>query len=213
MKDFITLVIRHSERIDFIDKNQWKNCARYRINKYDSPISKHGIEIAQDKALELQQKYSNLKNAIIISSPFTRCIETSIVLSMMFDDMKIHIEPGLRESFYGVIDYMDNTMTNENIFNRYRSYINNFNTEYKPIYNYEEMKQTSINPKTELTRPIDTIKKIRNMATKNKPIIIITHGLNLVLLVKKMYGNIETLRMRKKICGKDPCSFCATIEI
>ena len=41
-KKQILWFVRHSERIDFVDKNQWEQSTRYKENIRDPPITKNG---------------------------------------------------------------------------------------------------------------------------------------------------------------------------
>ena len=49
-------LIRHSERLDHVDRNKWKKSYRYKQNKHDTPLSKYGFKIAKKAAKKYLKK-------------------------------------------------------------------------------------------------------------------------------------------------------------
>lgn len=107
--------IRHSEKLDFVDKNAWEKSERFKENPYDEPLSPNGIKMAQTylrNVFVTPKKFS-----FIYSSPLTRCVETSLcfqkyILKKFNTLVPIRIEYGLSE--------IGHNMTNMNFF-RYKN--------------------------------------------------------------------------------------------
>ena len=168
--------IRHSERLDLVNKNKWKNSKRYKENKYDTPITRNGKKIAEESMNKLLNLgFTNIN--YLYSSPFSRCIETCLVLKKKIKeelnkDIKIRIEYGLCEiKFSNIIfnndkfkynkkeKYLDDKLKLENIVKRYG---NNFDLKYKSKYKFEDINFE----KEELSffnRCINIYKKIKNL--------------------------------------------------
>jgi broad specificity phosphatase PhoE len=73
------ITIRHSERLDFVDMDNWKKNVKYKTNKHDTPLSQNGKNIAFEKIKDLIKKYEDCEIFdYIYSSPYDRCIQTSL---------------------------------------------------------------------------------------------------------------------------------------
>lgn len=94
-------VVRHSERLDYIDEKKWERSKRFKEHGLDPPLTQNGKDIARNTIkliLDKEKKSNDVK--YIYSSPATRCIETSIAMQKYiketFDVLpKIRIENGL----------------------------------------------------------------------------------------------------------------------
>ena len=82
----MTYIIRHSERLDFFDQDVWHQTERFRSNPKDPPITRRGMTIALDATLKIIDNISDIKEyQYIYSSPFSRCIDTSIIIANTID--------------------------------------------------------------------------------------------------------------------------------
>ena len=217
----MTFIVRHSERIDYAHPEYWKTTLRYSQNRKDPYITVNGVDIAKKAAQRLL--YSIRKDGLrlpdyIYSSPFTRCIETSIIISATLElytnkRVLIRIENGLRESFVQSlkqVKLMDSLMDAANIYKRFSEHIDRFDRNYTPIYSFDEMKSSSINPLVELGRPIHVI----DIIDKQKNGIICTHGLNLLgLYVFESPNKLLALTQKNKLCGSREESYCSILKI
>lgn len=97
-------IIRHSHRRDY--EPGWDKHPRYKENRFDSPLSKYGFELAKKGASELIKKSKELQNKnikYIYCSPYTRCIQSAIELikevkNKLNFDIKLIIVYNLGES-------------------------------------------------------------------------------------------------------------------
>jgi len=208
-------LIRHSERIDFAYPNIWKNTKRYQENHKDPYITKNGILLVRKAMLKIINDIKNNDNYVpdyIYSSPFVRCIETSIVISSIVNSIfkkrpLIRIEYGLRELYVMPFCYrqlMDKKMTVEWILKRYYKHKHIFDTKYRSIHKFDEMQYNALNPLTEINRPLKVIAKLDG--------IICTHGLNILSLIRKSKGKLKWFE-NNKVTGKSQHSYCAMVKI
>ena len=86
-------IVRHSERLDFTNPLYWLMC----IGQYwaDSPLTKNGHTMAQNKGLELSTDSFNPK--YIYTSPYNRTIATATEISKSFPKADVVIQPLLSE--------------------------------------------------------------------------------------------------------------------
>ena len=217
----MTYIIRHSERIDYAFPERWKKSVRYKENYKDPYITRKGIDIAKKATLKIlldMKCYNYDIPKYIYCSPFTRCLETAIVILNTIDlytdkELLIRIEPGLREQYTPSIIYkelMDNKMKTRNIINRFKNYKHRFDKTYTPILSYNDMKYNSLNPYTEIKRPLDVIHELY----EKKDGLIVTHGLNILALYQftpsdKLYRFNAT----EYLSGKDDLSYCSTVKL
>jgi len=113
-----TCITRHSERIDMPSSTQydprtimdlkqsWSSSQRYRENKYDPPLTDHGKHCAEEEAVTLIKHLGDdIMPFTIISSPFTRCVETAGAIQHVLryhygEVFPIGIEYGLAEPVF-----------------------------------------------------------------------------------------------------------------
>src|ERR1700747_1283925 len=87
-------LIRHSERYDFKYPYLWIFCVGYYWA--DPPLTSCGKIMARNCALEFTKNFPNINYKYIISSPYTRTIETSNEFKKITNS-EIIIEPLLSE--------------------------------------------------------------------------------------------------------------------
>ena len=217
----MTYVIRHSERVDYAHPERWKKTIRYKENYKDPFITRRGVDIARKATLKIlldMKCYHYEMPKYIYCSPFTRCIETAIVILNTIDlytdkELFIRIEPGLREQYTPSIIYkqlMDKKMMTKNIINRFKNYQHRFDETYTPIHSYNDMRYNSINPYTEIKRPIDVIQELHN----KKDGIIVTHGLNILALYQFTPSDkLYRFNSNEYLTGKDNSSYCSMVKL
>jgi hypothetical protein len=176
-------IVRHSERLDTVNKQMFKKTNRYIENKYDPPLTVNGKKIAYDK-FEQILKEKTLKIEYIYSSPFTRCIQTSLNFQKRIMDkynilIKIRIEYGLSmiadERFTQskstlLLDYK---LNNNYIYYKYNG--NLFDLKYKSILNYTYINNETTYAHSLLNRRY-TISKLISLFDKNYTNIVCTHS-------------------------------------
>ena len=196
-------IVRHSERLDWLNSDEWKKSKRYKENISDTPLTKHGKVIAERAIKDILKEYTDFD--YIYSSPFSRCIETSLVIQNEIKketgkNIKIRIEYGLSEVSLRhvilntpdlwkiknkefVIDKnKENTYSKkkyvdsqQTLTNIIKRYGNHFDKTYKPIISYKNMNFD----KTRLdgfNRAINVYNKIVKNTPKGENAIISTHG-------------------------------------
>lgn len=86
-------IIRHSERLDYTNPLYWLIC----FGHYwaDSPLTKHGYEIAKKKGKELAESGFNPK--YIYTSPYSRTMATATEIKTVFPNSHLVIEYLLAE--------------------------------------------------------------------------------------------------------------------
>jgi hypothetical protein len=193
-------VFSHSERLDLVDKNTWIKSDRFSKHSRDTPLTENGIKIANQKINEI---LTNENMGSIYSSPFTRCIQTSLEFQKAIKNkydilIPIKIEYGLCHEFINQHNlnqlnnskiiiknnkiesvtgsYIDKYLENKSIFNRYNK--KNFDIKYKSIMTIKEIN----NEKTlysAFNKRFNTILKISEQIDFNKINIIVTHNENI----------------------------------
>lgn len=216
----MTYLIRHSERLDYYDENTWKRSDRYKDNKKDPPITKRGVIIAKDATLKILNDMCVGKIHLykyIYSSPFSRCIDTSIVIARSIE-MKtkhkplIRIEYSLRELYpIPLQSLMDEQMKADCLFIKYHEHQDLFDKMYIPFVDFDECHNTCLNPLNEFYLPFDTIEKINK---KDINSIICTHGLNLASLhIKFPTERITQISNSNEKKGRGLASYCYTCRL
>lgn len=98
--------IRHGERPslqkDQEIKEKWKNSQRYEENNRDEPLTEKGFKDSYETGVKLLDQIDINNFDYIYSSPWTRCVQTSIQILQAIKDntnktLKIRIEYGLAE--------------------------------------------------------------------------------------------------------------------
>ena len=210
----MTYIIRHSERLDYYNENIWKRSDRYKHNKKDPPITKRGVIIAKDATVRI---LSDINNNIrfykyIYSSPFSRCIDTSIVIARSIEmktkhKLLIRVEYSLRELYpIPLQTLMDEEMKTDCLFIRYHEHQDLFDKMYVPFIDFDECKDSCLNPLNEFYLPFDTIEKINKQDINS---IICTHGLNLASLhIKFPTERITQISDSNEKKGRSLASYC-----
>lgn len=207
-------LLRHSERID-INKEKWKKTKRYKNNNFDPCLTENGKKIAIEQIKKLLFNVNVSDMDFIYSSPFTRCIETSLmfqkyVMKKYNVNILIRIEYGLSPQFigdvalwYGEYDVVlknnkfvlkndpkiiDDYLLSNNTMKRYGEEL--FDKTYKSIgvsddLNNEKSYKESINNR------LNCINKIVKKFTKDASTIICTHGEVIMLLRNYLQGKWE----------------------
>lgn len=99
------VLVRHGEREDYLKKKEWIDSAK---KPWDTPLTSHGKEQAEKAGEFIKTKLEELglpKATRIFSSPFTRCVETSVAMGKALGTKpKICIEnavcEAISEDFY-----------------------------------------------------------------------------------------------------------------
>lgn len=74
------LLIRHSERQDYVDK-AYKTSEEGKLWPHDCPLTEAGWNLAHSEAEELAVLHKELKFAVVATSPYRRCLETASVFA------------------------------------------------------------------------------------------------------------------------------------
>mmetsp|Transcript_34295 Transcript_34295/g.80169 ORF Transcript_34295/g.80169 Transcript_34295/m.80169 type:complete len:417 (+) Transcript_34295:250-1500(+) len=74
--DQTLVVLRHSERKDYVDRN-YPNTAEGQAWPHDAPITQRGVQLAQEVAMELRNLHRKACFTAVASSPYLRCVETA----------------------------------------------------------------------------------------------------------------------------------------
>merc|ERR1712232_489353 len=64
------------ERRDQVDPT-YKDCEEGRAWPFDTPLTDNGIKLAQKVAVELADLHARSKFAMVVSSPYRRCMQTA----------------------------------------------------------------------------------------------------------------------------------------
>ena len=168
--DKFFLLVRHSERLD--ETNE-KVKIQY---KYDTPITSNMLYFNKFYKYfgDVIKKFN-----VIYCSPFTRCIQTALLIKKAHK-AKICLEPGLIEisslEYYINNDYFSNA----NIYNRFN--IKDFDTEYKPAFSTKKISKYLEKDYTyEVIK--DKLKKLMcklpsGIMVSHREIISVTDGIN-----------------------------------
>jgi hypothetical protein len=196
-------LIRHSERLDYVNKDKWKKSKRYLENPRETPISKNGISIAKDTILNIMDN-DNRDIEYIYSSPSERCVQTSIefqkqILKKKKTFIPIKIENGLlyyqpyclspKTTFeFGknkiFIDNTNNLLIDDfmKLPQIYKRYKNKIDTNYSPLYSDEQINSEYNNCEKLINILIKTLYNINKNSNNNKLNIVCSHGENLQIL-------------------------------
>lgn len=213
-------LIRHSERLDKVDINKWINSDRHKINSLDIPISENGLKIANDKIKNILLNVLKDDLGFIYSSPFTRCIQTSlefqrfilnkykvlipikIEYGLTFEysyDMDLYVDPPKFIIKKNKVKYInknikiiDNYLKNKNIFKRFGDKL--FDIKYKSIISIDEINNPTSLINT-MNNRFSAILNISKQINFNKINIICTHGDNMTFI--KSFVE-ETWNQKKK---------------
>eukprot|EP01084_Bolivina_argentea_P299218 515742_1 len=196
-------VVRHGERIDYVDKN-WINKVNH--NRYRDPyLANKGIKQCKETAFKLNQilnEYYNINdnndktlqlsedNIVVISSPYIRCVQTATLICKQLNyKSKIKIEPGISEVLKEFPPhFLDNNDINKD--NLCKDMIDVNNKSYKPFMNKYSFKKREYGDGECINRSNKVTKNIinRHFSAENnaKDLLLIGHGAS-------CYGMIECL--------------------
>mmetsp|Transcript_36829 Transcript_36829/g.84858 ORF Transcript_36829/g.84858 Transcript_36829/m.84858 type:complete len:410 (-) Transcript_36829:108-1337(-) len=74
------VILRHSERMDYIDKN-YLNTPEGQEWPFDAPITQRGYQLVQEVAMEIRGLHRKACFTAVASSPYRRCLETAAELA------------------------------------------------------------------------------------------------------------------------------------
>ena len=180
-------VVRHGERIDYVDKN-WINKVNH--NRYRDPyLADKGIKQCKETATKLTKILNDKNDLMIISSPYIRCCQTaSIIAKELNYKSSIKIEPGICEVLKEYPPhFLDNNDINKDKLCEKMIDVNN--TNYKPFMTKDSFKKTEyenqcISRSKNITKKI--IESIYKEAGKPTDLMLVGHGAS-------CYGMIEYL--------------------
>lgn len=188
--------VRHAEKLDFSNKDKWEKSKRHKENDNDEPLSIDGIK----SVIPEMDRYSHVTNKIsyIYSSPFTRCIQTSLEMQKWISKklkmiVPIRIEYGLTE-----------VGTNFEVFNNFKIVNGNIVNANKNTQIDVQLHETNIYKKY----------GSEHFDTKYKSIIdkeIIKSNVN----VLQQYNTCFKLfnKLLKKLKGTDDCFVCTSGKV
>ena len=91
-------VVRHGQRLDLVD-DKWRTSAE---NPYDSPLSAHGVEQAEQLARFFRRETVPCSTTLLCS-PYLRAMQTAQPTARALG-VRVRIEPGIAESELRAID-------------------------------------------------------------------------------------------------------------
>jgi broad specificity phosphatase PhoE len=193
-------IIRHLHRMNLDEPNKWKEHPRYNQNFLDSPLTEFGKKAAARSAKEIIQNSPNIKKIkYIYTSPFTRCIETSLEIAKEIGKytgnmVQLCIEYGLAEAvpihleflkvqnktlFIDKVPILDFKLSSNQIAKDYYPYID---TKYKSLYKKSDIFMETVKESAE------RIVKVMNYLTNTyKNMIICTHQIPVTIANMYLY--------------------------
>jgi len=79
------VMLRHSERLDQMDPEGYKNSEMGQKFPFDGPLTKAGVQLAAKVAQDLKKLHDQVGFAMIACSPYLRCLETAAEVSKLLD--------------------------------------------------------------------------------------------------------------------------------
>ncbi|CAL2028084.1 hypothetical protein CAEBREN_20837 [Caenorhabditis brenneri] len=159
-------LVRHGQRVDNVDK-KWKE---NNPTKWDDPeLTIRG----KQQAHEVGKHFANMNIEAIITSPYTRCIETSCQIAAMMENKstKICVEPGLQEP-------LDMSMDPPTVptMDKIKEYSTQIDDSYKPVF-----EKLPAEPRGDLGCADRVVKTFQEICKKfpSGNIIIVSHGVPL----------------------------------
>lgn len=205
-------IIRHLHRLDRDEPDSWKKHPRYNQNFLDTPLTEFGRKAAQKAGQEIVDNTPNPRKIIYVyTSPFTRCIETSLEIAKTISNatgklVQLRIEYGLSESvaihleFLKVIDQslfidrvpiLDFKLSSTQIAKDYYPYID---TKYKSLYKKADIVLETVKDSAE------RIVKVMNYLTNNhKNMVICSHQVPVTIANMFLYNRPYPLAYLYKI--------------
>jgi broad specificity phosphatase PhoE len=197
----VVWIIRHLHRLDRDEPDSWKKHPRYNQNFLDTPLTEFGRKAGQKAGQEIVDSTPNPRKILYVyTSPFTRCIETSLEIAKSISNntgklVQLRIEYGLSESvaihleFLKVIDQslfidrvplLDFKLSVTQIAKDYYPYID---TKYKSLYKKADVVLETVKDSAE------RIVKVMNYLTNNhKNMVICTHQVPVTIANMFLYN-------------------------
>lgn len=194
-------IIRHLHRLDREEPKKWIATKRYRENQYDTPLNTFGKKCAIEAGLQIAKNTPHIKRfKYIYTSPFTRCIQTSLgivegIKKHTGKELQIRIEYGLAE--YVPINLEQFYVQNQTLFKirqpildyhlampqLLKEYGNNIDKTYKSLYTKADIESETIWDSSERT-----VKVMNNITNNYKNIIICSHQLPVTIANMFLYN-------------------------
>jgi hypothetical protein len=219
--------IRHSEKLDFANGDEWLSSQRFTENMFDPPLSKNGQEIAEKYIKNFAKKINIdniIDNIVLYSSPLTRCIQTCLIFQKYFfikykRHILINIEYGLTEIGHDMLGIDKLELKNEKFSKKknvkiidkhlmpsgiYKNFgKENFNISYKSLTNQNNYKDSILQ---QYNDSIIFFNNLPKHIDNQKVNIFVTSGalMNLLLM-------IQTKKMGNHL--KDYLGWCVTINV
>ena len=211
-------IIRHLHRMDRDEPTNWRKQNRYNENILDTPLTEFGHQAARKAGLEIVNTTPNPKKILYVyTSPFTRCIQTSLEIAKTISEhtgklVQLRIEYGLAEAipihleslkildqslFYERVPILDFKLALPQISKDYYPYID---TKYKSLYKKSDIVTETIKDSAE------RIVKVMNYLTNNyKNMVICSHQVPVTISNMFLYNREYPLVYLYKInpMGKD----------
>lgn len=77
------VVLRHSERRDYVDGPSWLETEEGKAWPHDTPLTERGHELAAEVAKELEALHAQANFVALATSPYRRCIETAAAVAKL----------------------------------------------------------------------------------------------------------------------------------
>jgi hypothetical protein len=220
--------VRHSKKANY-DKDsaeKWRRSKRYKQNQFDVPLSPDALDIAN---VEFPKFITHCDYKYIITSPATRCIQTSIFMQKYIKKhfnvhIPIAIENGMMFLTYGVdVDllFINNDVHNVviksdgvHLLDNTVKYIDNkllphniyekygkkrFCTTYKSFMSADQINTTSSALKCANSR-IKTYKYLTGLANKHGNMLVCTHG-EVMNVIKSFVNKKWNYQTVVSLCG------------
>lgn len=205
-------IIRHLHRMDRDEPQKWKVHPRLNQNFLDSPLTHFGKLAAEKAGEEIIKHTHNIKKIkYIYTSPFTRCIETSLGIAKAIGNhtgklVQLRIEYGLSEAvniqlgFIKVIDQslfidrvpiLDFKLSSAQIAKDYFPYID---TKYKSLYKKSDIILETVKESAERT-----VKTMNYLTNNFKNMVICSHQIPVTIANMFLYNRQYPLVYLNKI--------------
>ncbi|NQY42561.1 MAG: histidine phosphatase family protein [Legionellales bacterium] len=231
------IYVRHGHRISYSQnkkiKEDYRKTARHKENPFDEPLTQKGKEEIKQTAIKLLEKIDINKYDYIYSSPMTRCLDTSEIISneiykITGKKLKIRVEYGLAESskYYRLFiptfskekliinypgDYYDGIIY-DSVMDK-KLYFENLIKKYKNIdknyTSYTADRKIHKDANSVVGSLVGTIKRI---VDENENILISGHGAGPYLhmhlyLTQEKYSPVEQIKLSMSSGGAKTTSF------
>lgn len=194
-------LIRHLHRLDRDEPHNWKKHPRINQNFLDTPLTEFGKEAAYKAGKEIVANTPNVKKIkYIYTSPFTRCIETSLGIAKAITEhtgkqIQLRIEYGLSEAvaihleflkvlnqslFVDRVPILDFKLSVNQIAKDYHPHID---TKYKSLY-----KKSDITLETVTTSAERVVKVMNYLCNNQKNMIICSHQIPVTIANMFLYN-------------------------